>query len=130
MKTPTQNDSQQVTQSGLPVTDGFCASLEWHRGPAEGGTGTAGRCEETGKHLWWNGDRLLVVVETNQGREIAVVDIEADEDYFNVRDASTGETYDAWEPESWSWWAKLTKRNLPQNANDETAGRTEPRKNS
>ena len=113
----------EVTTSGVGCGDGFCAWLEWHKGPAEGGTGTAGKCGETGKHLWWNGDRLLIIVETNQGREIAVVDIEADEDYFNVRDASTGETYDAWEPESWSWWAKLTKRNLPQNDRHQPRGK-------
>lgn len=92
--------------------DLFCASLEWHKGPAEGGQGTAGKNED-GVPQWYDGDRLLIIVETNEGREIAVVDISADEDYFDVRDASSGDTYDAWGPECWSWWAKLDKRNTP-----------------
>lgn len=94
--------------------DLFGASLEWHKGPAEGGVGTAETNDE-GLTQWYNGDRLLIIIETNRGREIAVVDIDADEECFLVTDASSGDTYDAWAPEDWSWWAKLTKHNLPPN---------------
>jgi hypothetical protein len=86
--------------------------LEWHEGPARGGLGTAGKNAD-GVAQWFNGDRLLLIIDTNKGREIAVVDISADEDVFDVHDASTGDLFDAWEPHSWSWWAKLDKRNLP-----------------
>jgi endonuclease YncB( thermonuclease family) len=101
------------------VDAGFGVTLQWHKGPAEGGQGSAGKNED-GVPQWWDGDRLLIIVETSEGREIAVVDINADEDYFDVRDASTGDTYDAWGPECWSWWAKLTKHNLPPNDQDQT----------
>lgn len=97
------------------------ASLEWHKGPAEGGQGTAAKNED-GVPQWWDGDRLLIIVETDNGREIAVVDISADEDYFCVRDASTGDTYDAWGPGCWSWWAKLTEHNLPPNVPSQPRG--------
>lgn len=112
------NEPQQTHEMppavGLGSSDMFGASLEWRKGPAEDGEGTAGKNED-GVPQWWDGDRLLIIIETNNGREIAVVDISADEDAFDVRDASSGETYDAWGPECWSWWAKLTKHNLPPN---------------
>ena len=52
----------------LPVgsTDLFCAVLQWHKGPAEGGTGTAGK-DDQGRDRWWDGDRLLV--ETNHAAD-------------------------------------------------------------
>lgn len=103
---------------GLVSSDLFGASLEWRKGPAEDGEGTAGKNDE-GVPQWYDGDRLLIVIETNNGREIAVVDICADENDFSVKDASSGDEYDAWSPESWSWWAKLTKHNLPPNGSHE-----------
>ncbi len=89
----------------------FKGTIIWHKGPALGGTGTA-PCEE-GKPRWYDGDTLTIIIDTNNGREIAVVNICADEDFFSVTDASSGDTYDAWEPESWAWWAKLEDKNLP-----------------
>lgn len=86
--------------------------IEWIKGPALGGEGTAGKNEE-GVPQWYDGDRLLILIETNKGREIAVVDLDCDEHYFNVTDASSGDVYDAWEPSSWSWYAKLNSKNLP-----------------
>lgn len=80
--------------------------IEWHKGPALGGEGTAGKNDE-GVPQWYNGDLLLIKVETTERTELAVVRIHADEDYFSVDDASTGDTYDAWGPECWYWWAKL-----------------------
>ncbi len=96
--------------------------LDWRKGPANGGEGTAGTNDE-GIPQWYDGDRLLIVIETNKGREVAVVDIDCDEHYFNVKDASSGDAYDAWEPKDWSWWAKLDKGSLPP---VEVAGKVAP----
>ena len=93
----------------------FCASLEWHKGPALGGEGTAGKDEETGAPLWWNNDCLLIVVETNSGRELAIVNIDCDEDYWRVTEATTGEDYGDWGPECWAWWTYIRKSLPPQN---------------
>lgn len=109
--------ANEVPPTGLSGAGGSLpVSLVWHRGPAEGGHGTGGPNEEgieSTASQWWDGETLLIIVETNKGREFAVVHIAADEDYFRVTDASTGDIYDAWGPESWSWWAKLDKKNLP-----------------
>lgn len=91
------------------------ASLEWHKGPALGGIGTAG-CLKDGTALWWDGELLLIVVDLGAGdMEIALVSISCDCDYFSVTDSTTGDSYDAWGPESWSWWAKIggETKNLP-----------------
>lgn len=90
----------------------FIGQLEWHEGPARGGQGTSGS-DEDGYSRWYDGDRLMIIVETNVGRQMAIVDIDADEHYFRVTDASTEDSYDAWGPEDWSWWARLDKKNLP-----------------
>ena len=86
--------------------------LDWHKGPAEGGTGTAPDAKD-GKDMWWDGDTLLVIVETNKCREIVVLNVSADEDDFSVTDCY-GDYYSDWGPECWSWWAKLDKNNLPE----------------
>jgi hypothetical protein len=87
--------------------------LEWHPGPANGGVGTAGK-NEAGVSQWYDGDRLLVVVEINTGeREIVCLDVIADEERFETRLAGTDELYSAFLPEDWSWWAKLDTENLP-----------------
>lgn len=89
------------------------SALEWHKGPALGGVGTAG-CREDGTALWWDGEMLLIVVDlSNNDREVALVHISCDEDYFSVTDVTTGDAYGEWGPESWSWWAKITDTNLP-----------------
>jgi hypothetical protein len=86
--------------------------IEWRKGPAQGGEGTAGK-NEAGVPQWYDGDHLMIIVEVkndrtgDEHREIAVVYLNADEDLFEVRDASTHDIYDAWGPESWSWYAKL-----------------------
>lgn len=117
-------------RSALAAATARCGELEaktlkWHKGPALGGEGTAGKNDE-GVPQWYDGDRLLIIVEMTSGDEMAIVDIIADEDLFQVKDATTGDTYDAWEPAQWSWWAKFNKHNLPgvaarpdaENAND------------
>jgi hypothetical protein len=86
-------------------------ALTWHKGPALGGVGTAG--EDNGVAQWYDGDHLIIIVDVknqrtgDEYRETAVVYLNADEDVFEVRDASTHDIYDAWSPEAWSWWAKL-----------------------
>lgn len=90
----------------------YTFTLEWHPGPAQGGGGTAGK-DANGVSSWYNGDRLMIIIDTNKGREVAVVDIDCDEDYFRVNDAGSGESYDAWGPYDWLWWAELTDKNMP-----------------
>jgi hypothetical protein len=85
--------------------------LEWHKGPALGGGGTAGI--EDGVAQWYSGDRIMIIIERDEGRAYAVVDIDCDEHYFRVLDAASGDTFEAGDPSSWSWWAKLDKKNLP-----------------
>jgi hypothetical protein len=92
------------------------AALEWHKGPAEGGTGTAGK-DDKGHDLWWDGDCLLVIVETNHGREVSVIHITSDEETFSISD-SNGDLW-GWDTTDISWWAKLDKRNLPEAPNKE-----------
>lgn len=84
--------------------------LLWHKTSEVGGP--AGRNND-GAPLFQNGDRLIIIVETTAGREMAIVDIDCDEDYFRATDASSGEPFDAWGPNAWTWWAKLDKSNLP-----------------
>lgn len=84
------------------------AELTWHRGTDEG---TAGK-DKDGKALWWDGDCLLVIVETNKGREIATVRISCDDEMFELYD-SNGDVF-PWELSDISWWAKLDKTNLPE----------------
>jgi hypothetical protein len=103
---PTETPATELTFPTFPT------ALTWHKGPASGGVGTAGSRED-GTSLWWDGDLLLILVETNSGRETALVSISCDEHYFSVIDANTGDAYGDWGPESWSWWAKLESVNLP-----------------
>lgn len=102
------------SNSGKIVPDIIDATIQWHKGPALGGGGTAGKDEDTEAPLFYNGDRLILIIETTEGREIAVVDISCDEDHFSVTDASSGDGFDAWGPESWSWWAVLNHKNMPE----------------
>lgn len=76
--------------------------LEWHRGPALGGEGTAG------KRGWWDGDRLIIIVDTAKGREVAIVNVSADEGHATMRYDMEGSVCD-WSVDSISWWAKLDK---------------------
>jgi hypothetical protein len=81
--------------------------VKWNEGPARGGQGTAG------KDRWWDGDLLLIIVETNDGNDTDVVSVHADEDYLNLQ-CSNGDAY-GWEPSDISWWAKLGNSNTPTN---------------
>lgn len=114
---PGQANYGQPAEAVDPASALLGVPLEWHKGPASGGSGTAETASD-GTPQWYDGDRLIILIETNHGQEIAVVDIDCDEHYFSAKDASSGDEYDAWGPESWSWWAKLTPRHLPPNASD------------
>ena len=112
----TENQQQPASvneaqgQAGLPASGLFCASLEWHKGTAEG---TAGKSPD-GVALWHDGDTILAIVETNSGRETSLVHISCDEDYFSLAD-SNGDMW-GWSIEDIDWWAPLDKRNMPQNS--------------
>lgn len=85
------------------------ATLNWVKGPALGGVGTAGI--KDGVPQWRDGDMLLVLVETNHGDELHVFYISCDEGFFSVED-SYGDC--PWEPECWSWYAVLKDSDLPK----------------
>lgn len=101
---PTETPAPEVLP---PAVCSAFAAGPWQKGPANGGVGTAG--EKGGVSQWYDGDLLMIVVETTRGREIAVVRISCDEDWFSVTDTSTGEEYDAWDPEQWAWWALINE---------------------
>lgn len=107
------------TQNESPVKSAplFCGKLEWHH--ISEGIGTAGK-DESGVPQWWDGDLVLVIVETNRGRDIAVVRISCDEHYFHAYEQNDNDEF-GWMPDQWEWWAKLDKSNFPspQNAGGE-----------
>jgi len=84
--------------------------IKWEKGPAKGGQGTAGT--EDGFARWYDGDELMIVVETNHSREIAIVTISCDSEHFSVNDQN-GESYYEWSPEDWAYWAKLEDISIP-----------------
>ena len=94
-------------------------ALTWHEGPARGGEGTAGK-DKNGTPLWCDGELLLVVVYLDDGdREISVVSIAADEDYFDIRDVY-GNSW-GWQDTDIEWWAKLDITQLPSRKEKEKA---------
>lgn len=100
---PEQTDNQRT--SDRPLAAPPSSPLEWHRGPANGGEGSAGGDQ------WYDGHRLLVVVDTNGGeREYALVTVEAD-GYADLMIAED-EPWD-WGVQDVSWWAKVEDRHLP-----------------
>lgn len=115
MDSNTNNLPQAVERPALRSGDLFGVNLEWHKGPAEGGTGTAGK--ENGVDMWWDGDALLIVVGTSLDREIALVSVNADEDQLSLTCLNTGECFDAWTLSDVSWWAKLDDKTLPPRVN-------------
>ena len=92
------------------------ASLEWIRGPANGGGGTAGIID--GVPNWWDGDLLLVIVETNSGRDVSAVRVSADGPYLSFLNPSTGEYDFGWDSEDIAWWAKIDEC-LPPNPTEQ-----------
>lgn len=65
-----------------------------------------------------DGDQLMIVVElANGGRDIALVNITADDEGTSLRDPLSGDYISEWETDSISWWAKVTKAHLPPEPN-------------
>ena len=95
-----------LSQPGKPVRPvRFHAAITWNLGPANGGEGTAGN--RNGVPWWWDGDLLLVVVDTNGGPEVSLVRVSADGDQLAFLDAATGDDNFGYTPEDVAWWAKL-----------------------
>lgn len=81
--------------------------LHWIEGPARGGTGTAGK--RNGIDYWWDGDLLLVVVDTNGGPETFLVRVYADGDQLAMHDPYTQDDNFGYSPSDVSWYAKVDK---------------------
>jgi len=89
----------------------ICSQLYWNKGPANGGGGTAGGSSDDSR--WWDGDTLLVIVETNSGRDVALIHVSADEGCLSFQD-SNGDSW-GWQHHDISWWAKIEEGSLPMN---------------
>ena len=83
--------------------------LTWVAGPARGGPGTAGTHHSDGYGMWWDGDLLLVIVETAGGREISLVRVSADGDQCSMNNPNTGDDDFEYSPQDVSWWADLSE---------------------
>ena len=83
--------------------------LDWRPGPAEGGGGTAGGGPEDS--IWFDGDRLLVVVNCEDGVFIDLVFISVVDDHavFHVGEAD----YFSYSESAISWWAEIGPENVP-----------------
>jgi hypothetical protein len=101
------NENETNAAPIVPPTSasGCSAALVWMRGPANGGGGTAGIID--GVPNWWDGDLLLVVVETNAGRDVSAVRVSADGPHLSFVNAGTGDDDFGWGSEDIAWWAKL-----------------------
>ena len=83
-----------------------CSALEWKKGPALGGEGTAGGD-------WWNdGDWLIIVVDTVGKRRVFMVRVSCDVDYFGLYD-QYDDYFDDYSIEDVSWYAVLDTKHLP-----------------
>ena len=85
-------------------------SLIWNKGPALGGTGNAGNRADN--EDWWQDATLLVIVETVYGRDIAVINVSADEGGVSATFNDTGDGW-GWEVSDIAWFAVLGE-NLPE----------------
>lgn len=78
--------------------------LQWHKGPARDGSGTAET--KDGIHYWADGDLLLIIVETNSEPETAVVRVSADGLGVDLSCSITGDCFGRIAEEI-SWWARI-----------------------
>ena len=101
---------EEAADSGLPGMT-CSASLVWHAGPANDGGGTCGI--RHGIPWWYDGDLLLVIVETTGGREFSVVRVSADGSQLSFANAATGDDDFGYMGGDISWWAKLDE-NIPR----------------
>ena len=90
----------EAADGGLRLTP-CCVSLVWMPGPANDGEGTAGH------DLWWDGETLLVIVDTMGGPETFLVLVQADGSQLSFVDRSTGNDDFGYGAGNISWWAKL-----------------------
>lgn len=78
--------------------------IGWISGPARGGEGTAG--SRDGVPWWWDGDLLLIVVNTRSGPEISLVRMNADGDQISLDDPETGDDIGR-SPDEIAWYFKV-----------------------
>ena len=88
------------------------AELVWHAGPANDGGGTAGIRD--GIPWWQDGDLLLIIVDTNKGPNVSLLQVNADGDQLSFLDPETLDDNFGWTDREISWWARIEK-SLPQN---------------
>ena len=101
--------------NGGPSLVPCSVSLVWMPGPANGGGGTAEHDEDAIHRSWWyDGQLLLVIVNTNSGPEVSCIRVCADGDMLGFVNAATDEDF-GWSDTDISWWAILDSI-LPQNA--------------
>ena len=81
--------------------------MDWFAGPANGGTGTAG------KDLWYDGESLLVITKTKADSHMHKVSVDADGEGLTFRNEN-GDELDVY-PEAIWFWAKVTEETFPSN---------------
>lgn len=87
--------------------------LKWNKGPANGGTGTYGEDNGVGSR-WWNGEKLLIVIDLENGRnETHLVIVSADGDNAYLKETLTEDIIFDFTFDDISWWARIEKENLP-----------------
>lgn len=106
------NASEKTGAALAPLSESPCSALVWHRGPANGGGGTSE--SRNGQHYWWDGDQLLIVVGLSDGdRDVALVNISADDGGVELQDTLSGDYIYDWSTDDIYWWAKVEDAHLP-----------------
>ena len=95
-------------------------NIDWKRGPAQGGGGTAGKRD--GCPIWRDGDLLLIVVNTIGGGSVFLcrVNSDGDEDWDQLSfvDPETGDEYFGYYEDDIDWFAVIDETNLPPKNNE------------
>jgi len=82
-------------------------------GPSQGGEGTAGMRD--GYPIWYDGETLLILVDTVGGKSIHCCAVHADGDQLSFCDPETGDDNFGYTDKDIDWWARLDETNLPEN---------------
>lgn len=90
----------------------ICSEIRWMPGPANDGEGTAGK-DSNGNDLWWDGDLLLITIDTVGGRETTLIHVAADGDQLGMIDPLSGDYLCDYGFDEIEWWARLDEGNLP-----------------
>ena len=90
--------------------------LHWHKGPALGGGGTAGK-DKDGNAIWNDGDQLLIIIKSEPEvgtpwSEIHYVRTFCIDGFMSASDAR-GDEFTDFDPDEWSYWARITPQSLP-----------------